>query len=61
MSQPDQRFVTVTISIRPGFGLAVKLCCWAAMLLAVASPRLAGRFVDGALRLLPRLFCRVAT
>lgn len=59
MSKLDQRIEVVTVSLRPGFGLVVKLCCGFAMMLALFSPLSAGRFVDAVIRCLSRLFVRI--
>lgn len=51
--------VTVTVSLRPGFALAVKVSCWVALLIALVSPAAAGRFVDRAIAFLTRAFVRI--
>lgn len=52
--------VVVTISLRPGFSLAVKVSCWVALIIALASPSTAGRFVDRTIAVLTRIFVRVS-
>ena len=55
----SQTPVVVQISLCPGFSLAVKLICWAALAIALLSPTWAERFVVRATSILPRLFVRL--